>query len=98
MVSEESDVPFGYQLLVPGSNVAVPISWLGDVLHKLRKKEPTIIVKKIVDGLLQPWEIGQKGGTEALLQTKWQPVLKALQSNFSFLFLFTFLCTVQLLL
>jgi hypothetical protein len=75
-------LPFGYQLLVPGASLGIPSTWLSTVLHKLRKKEPAVVIKKLVDGLLQPWEIGLMGGTEALAKSKWEPVYKALQGKF----------------
>lgn len=72
-------IPMGYQLLAPGTRVAVPINWLTKTLAKLKNKSGGYILKKMVDGLMDPWEFGVQGGSRAFVGTKWEPLMDALE-------------------
>ena len=48
-------MPQDYQLLVPEAKVAVPTDWLATILARLRRKEPKLMVTKMLDGFLTPW-------------------------------------------
>lgn len=50
-------MPTGYQQLVDGGDLAVPVGWLASVLAKVQHKEPAYKLKKLIDGLVEPAEI-----------------------------------------
>jgi hypothetical protein len=77
-VESGEDVPQGYQLLVPEAKVAVPTAWLATILARLCRKEPKLVVKKMLDGFFTPWDLSKAGGASAL-DPKWELLIKALQ-------------------
>lgn len=74
-----SKLPEGYQLLAQGTKVAVPISWLTKTLAKLKDKSSSFILKKLIDGFMDPWDYGLQGGSRAFVGTKWEPLIDALE-------------------
>ena len=73
----------GYQLLVAEGKVAVPINWLATLLSRLRHKDPKLVIKKLMDGFFNPWDLAHLGGT-ANLDPKWQPILSTLERKLNF--------------
>ena len=72
------DVPQDYQRLVPEAKVVLPTDWLATILARLRSKEPKLVVPKMLDGFFTPLDLGKAGGTSAL-DTKWEPLINALE-------------------
>lgn len=93
MQADES-IPDDYQLLAPGCNVAVPCSWLANLLQGTRKKikhgnkgreetTPGAIIRRLIDGFIEPWQIGKASGTKAMLNDPViGPILNAIKSKF----------------
>ena len=89
-------MPEGYQLLAPGAKVAVPSAWLAEILQsaKPRKKhgkpaqptESSVVLKKLIDGFFDPWEIAElKGGTRLMEEDPTVgPIIKALRCKSHF--------------
>ena len=59
----------------PEAKVAVPTDWLATILTRHHSEEPKLVVKKMLDGFLTPWDLGKAGGTSAL-DTKWEPLIR----------------------
>ena len=74
----------GYQLLAPTSSVAVKSKWMLDILVSLncsksrRKAEPELseIVKRLIDGFFEPWDLAKDGETSTFHDDKIFHVLK----------------------
>ncbi|KAK7481247.1 hypothetical protein BaRGS_00027507 [Batillaria attramentaria] len=78
IVEKTDELPEGYQLLVEGSKVAVPVTWLQSVLSKCSNRNPSFILTMLANGLVRPWEVVH-GGTSAYTGTYLEPVITALK-------------------
>ncbi|XP_062580784.1 uncharacterized protein LOC134242695 isoform X3 [Saccostrea cucullata] len=67
MRNEETPIE-GYCLLAPGATIAISSLWLHSVLSSLpkKKKKPKStgfdIIKRLMDGFYEPWDLAVKGG------------------------------------
>ena len=46
--------------------MAVLIDWLATLLSRLRHKDPNLVIKKLMDGFFNPWDLARIGGTANL--------------------------------
>ena len=46
--------------------MAVLIDWLATLLSRLRHKDPNLVIKKMMDGFFNPWDLAKIGGTANL--------------------------------
>ena len=61
--------------------MCVGAEWIQEFELKLRKKAPAIVVKRLMDSMMNPWEHGLVGGRRVLDATKWKPYPQALEGK-----------------
>ncbi|KAL8586385.1 hypothetical protein ACOMHN_023000 [Nucella lapillus] len=82
ILTSSDPMPEGYQWLVEGCPVAVPIHWLNSVLEQCQGRSPSFVLTMIINGMLRPHEVIH-GGTSAYIGTYMEPVINALKCNLS---------------
>lgn len=75
----------GYSVLAPGASIAVSSLWLHSILSSLSKKRKQKkstgfeIIKRLMDGFYEPWDLAMKGG---ITPFKDSPVHKSLKCKY----------------
>lgn len=65
MLAQNEVLPPLFTLLVDGHPLAVEVSWLTSVVAKCRGKPASFLIKKMLQGLMTPWQMAINGGSRA---------------------------------
>lgn len=97
-VKDGDQLQNGFVLLAPGATIAVKPLWLHATLASVSKKKrknnketkSAEVIKKLIDGFFEPWDLAIKGGTKAFSEN---PIFKSLRCKKFFFVLSAFCCT-----